>query len=170
MKYFLLFWTFFLIPFLVHSQTKIVETQHPDALANHNQRKIIRDPGGNIFISYVDFDSVSNPVIKGILYERNKDLWNEPVLLGKGTQPTLALSKEDVVHLIYVSEGSAGEITHSCSKDLISWSQPKTISEPGMEAYLPVADTDASGRVNLLWLEKEADKTALMYASFINET
>jgi len=170
MKYFLLFWTLLLIPLLVNSQTKIVETQHPDALANHNQRKIIRDLGGNIFISYMDYNSVSTPVIKGIFYERNKDLWNEPVLLGTGTQPTLALSKEDVVHLIYVSEGPTGEITHRCSKDLITWSQPKTISEPGMDAFLPVADTDASGKVNLFWLEKKAEKTALMYATFVNET
>ena len=43
---------FLLQTFVLQAQTLIATSKHPEATANHNQRKIVRDTADNIYVVY----------------------------------------------------------------------------------------------------------------------
>ena len=151
------------------TQTLIGETLDPQATANHNQRKIVRDTGDNIFVVYTDIME-NESVIKGVKYESSSGLWNNGTVLFPGKNATLAIGEDAVIHLNYESNDSITRIIHSTSDDFINWSTPLCLSDTMLKSTLPVSDIDSSGRLNVLLIEKNGvSRHSLVYAGLVNE-
>lgn len=149
------------------SQTHIANVNHDDATANHNQRKIVRDSNDNAYVVFVDWVDQMN-VIKGLSLDREDSQWTEPVVIVDGHNPTLAISQNNEIYLLYESNGSFPEIMYTATSDFVSWSEPQAISEAGYVCKVPVADVDSSGNLNVFWQQKNNDQTeALMYARLL---
>lgn len=156
--------------FAASSQTIIGSSHSPEAIAGHNQRKIVRDWYGNINVVYTDNqDNVST--ITGVRYSFADDEWSPPFSIVEGQSPTLAISFDDRIHLIFVSNDSSRQIMYMTSIDFAEWSQPVALSSPDRNCSMPVADVDSSNIVNIFWND-ETDFSAdhLIYCALISDT
>jgi hypothetical protein len=150
------------------SQALIATSLNPDATANHNQRKIVRDIDDNIFVVFTDL-SVQESIIKGVKFNVTSQSWGEPSFITEGNNPTIAISLDGKLHLVYVSNDELSRIKYISSNDFINWSEPLLISDPQMQTRLPVADVDGSNRLNILWIQEYEDIDSLFYAGKLNE-
>lgn len=150
------------------AQTLIATSNLTQATANHNQRKIVRDSDENIYVVFVDWVDQQN-VVKGVSYDRSAQLWSDPFFIAYGTNPTLAITADDHIHLIMQANTAPEAILHLQSNDFINWSSVDTISSPGEISYLPVADIDASGKLNVMWRQQNDDYTrSVIYAAVVD--
>lgn len=150
------------------AQTLIATSNHTQATANHNQRKIVRDSDENIFVVFVDWVDQKN-VVKGVSYDRSAQQWGDPFFIAYGTNPTLAITADDHIHLIMEANTTPEAILHLQSNNFVTWSPADTISSPGEVSYLPVADVDASGKLNVLWRQQNNDYTrSVIYAAIVD--
>jgi len=158
----------FLILNSVNSQALIATSAHPDATANHNQRKIIRDDFGNIFVVFIDTAGQGN-VIKGVEY--HSSAWGTPANIFDGFNPTIAISDDNTIYLVYESNDSISEIRYTSTLDFITWTPAITISDTSYKCYLPVADVDSSAGLNIFWTRKiDSLNESIVYARIINDT
>ncbi|HZK08507.1 MAG TPA: FlgD immunoglobulin-like domain containing protein [Bacteroidales bacterium] len=156
--------------FAIHgfAQTLIATSNHNFATAHHNQRKIVRDSDENIYVVFADWID-QHSVIKGVHYNRSLQQWGEPFFITDGTNPTLAISADDHIHLLMQTNSEPEAIVHLQSTDFINWLSADTISSPGEISYLPVADVDAAGTLNVLWRQQNNDYTrSVIYAAVVD--
>ncbi len=156
--------------FAIHgfAQTLIATSSHNFATAHHNQRKIVRDSDENIYVVFADWIDQKS-VVKGVRYNRSLQQWGEPFFITDGTNPTLAISADDHIHLLMQTNTEPEAILHLQSTDFINWLPADTISSPGEISYLPVADIDASGKLNALWRQQNDDYTrSVIYAAVVD--
>ena len=150
------------------TQTLIATSNSTHATANHNQRKIVRDSDDNIYVVFVDWVN-QQYIVKGVSYNRSLQQWGEPYFIADGTNPTLAISADDHIHLLMETNSEPEAILHLQSNDFINWTLADTISSPGEISYLPVADIDASGKLNVLWRQQKNDYTrSVIYAAVVD--
>ncbi len=158
---------YFLLSISIAGQTLIATTNHTYATANHNQRKIVRDSADNVLVIYVDYINQESQ-IKGLVLDRATQQWGIPFLIIAGTNPTLAISSDDQIYLLYQSNGSNPEIRLVKSTDFQNWSEPLLISETGSKSYVPIADVDSAGNLNTFWKQINPDLTSsLIYARIL---
>lgn len=170
MKPNLLFAVLMMTGFAASSQTLIGSSHSPENIAGHNQRKIVRDWYGNINVIYTDIqDNVS--VIMGVRYSSNDDEWSLPFNIATGQSPTLAISYEDQIHLIFVSNSSNKQIMYMSGTDFADLSQPVALSNPDHDCCMPVADIDSSNIVNIFWNDgTESSGDHLIYCALESDT
>lgn len=150
------------------AQTLIATSNHTQATANHNQRKIVRDSDENIYVVFFDWVDQQN-VVKGVSYDRSAQQWGDPFFIAHGTNPTLAITADDHIHLLMQTNTTPEAIVHLQSDNFITWLPADTISSPGEDSYLPVADVDASGKLNVLWRQQNDDYTrSVIYAAIVD--
>lgn len=169
MKKFLLFAAICVFASNLFSQTLIATSNHSEATANHSQRKIVRDSDGNIYVVFVDYIDQQN-VIQGLIFDYLTQQWGDAFFIAEGTNPTLAISLDDKMHLLVQSNNTAAEILHLRSEDFTSWLPPDTISYPDKSNSLPVADVDAAGQLNVLWKQQNDNYTESLIYAAISET
>lgn len=152
------------------SQTLIGTSYSSDATANHNQRKLVRDSSENIYVVFTDTANQES-VIKGVKYQISSGLWSNETILFNGNNPTISISKNGKIHLTYESNDSVTRIMNVSTYDFNAWSYPLCLSDTLTKNYLPVADVDSSGKLNVLWIEKNgALSNTLIYAEIVNDT
>jgi len=162
---------FVLFSILVNStgQDIIATSRYPEATANHNQRKIVRDSEENIFVVYAD-SLEGSLFIKGVYLNRMTMEWSDPVAITEGTHPTLALTEDDQIYLVYQSLDSVSQVKMIKTDDFSTWSDPEILSNVIFPCTLPVADCDAEGRLNVLWLQHNSDSTvSVIYCNIYEE-
>jgi len=153
-----------------YSQTLIGTSYNPEATANHNQRKIVRDSFENIYIVFTDTANQES-IIKGVKYETSSGLWDNATVLFSGNNPTLAIGKNGKIHLTYESNDSISRIIHTSTYDLNVWTPLDCISDSSIVSTLPVSDVNSSGKLNVFWIEKNGIiDNSLIYANVINDT
>jgi hypothetical protein len=153
----------------VYGQTIIATSNHSYATAHHNQRKIVRDSTGSIYIAFVDFVDQTN-VIKGVVFDGDTEMWGEAFPVVEGMNPTLAISNSDIIYLLYQTNDATPEIRLISSSDFIQWTDPVTINDLEFESRLPVADCDSAGNLNIFWKQKNEDLSeSLIYARFVDD-
>ncbi len=152
-----------------NTQTLIATTSNPEATANHNQRKIVRDTSGKIYIVFTD--SLNQEcVIKGIKYDSLTG-WSNATYLFNGTNPTLSINKDGKIYLIYESNDSISKIMYTGTTDFLSWITPVTLSDTSIKSTSAVADVDSMSKVNVFWIEKNSPlNNTLVYAGIVNDT
>jgi hypothetical protein len=153
------------------SQTQIAVSNHPEATANGNQRKIVRNMNDQVFVVFGDVVNDTSRIM-GISNTAEFTQWTEPAEICTGKNPTLVLCHEDWDEwfgLIYENPGSPQQIVYRYSEDFEEWSEPVLLSDPLSDSRLPVADVDSSGCVNVLWIEKEVQEH-LVYAQLNADT
>src|ERR1039457_635836 len=84
----------------IHAQTLIATSSNPQATANQNQRKIVRDTSDNIFVVFEDTYNQQN-IIKGVMYSKSAGQWSTPATIRNGQNPTLSISQDGEIHLLY---------------------------------------------------------------------
>jgi hypothetical protein len=148
----------------ISAQTLIATSSFPNATANHNQRKIVRDAVDNMYVVFVDTGN-QRSVIRGVMYNANDGQWNDAVEIINGKNPTLSISSDGQIHLFFESNDAITEIRHISTLDFSTWTPNKVISDPASKSYLPVADIDSMGYLNVFWIQKNVDLTeSLIYA------
>ncbi|HBS86313.1 MAG: hypothetical protein A2W91_09595 [Bacteroidetes bacterium GWF2_38_335] len=162
-------WIFF-ISITGNSQTLIGTSYSPDATANHNQRKIVRDSAEKIFVVFVDTFNLEN-VIKGVWLNIETGDWSSELMICSGFNPTISISEEGTKHLVYESNDSLTRIMYINSENFIDWGTPVELSNSLLVSRLPVADVDSSGNLNILWIQENEDMTeSLIYRNVLNGT
>ena len=148
----------------VFAQTLIAVSNHPEATANHNQRKIVRDTSNNIYVVFMDTANQKN-VIKGVMYDTITQQWSTPTIITEGSNPTISISKNEKIHLVFESNDSISKILYISSTDFLNWTPCIIISDTSLINELPVADIDSSGNLNVLWIQHNNNFTkSLIYA------
>jgi len=149
----------FLFSFIgVSAQEIIATSKHPFGTANHNQRKIIRDSEGNIYVVFTDSLS-KNLTINGVYFNSASEAWSNPVPIAEGTNPTLAISRNNTIYLLYQTNDTISQIRSQFTQDFTEWSESLLVSDSSYSCFLPVADCDSSGSLNGFWVQDNDDGT-----------
>ncbi len=135
-----------------YAQTLIATSNSPAATANQNQRKIVRDTSGNIYVVYADIYNQEN-VIRGVIFDTGTGEWNNAPFLFNGKNPTLSISRNGQIHLLFESNDSLTKIRCTSSNDFLNWTPELTISDIQVISRLPVADVDSAGKINVFWIQ-----------------
>lgn len=152
------------------AQTLIATSNHPNATANHNQRKIVRDTADNVYVVYQDIFS-NDTVIMGVFLNRETGIWCEPFQICEGKNPTLAISNNCKIFLVFESCGNISDIIYRSSHDFISWSSNLILDESEISCIMPIADVDQTGSVNVFWLiNVHSNQMPVIYALVQNDT
>ena len=167
MKKYLLITVITLLTVGVTAQTLIATSNHPGATANHNQRKIVRSSSGNIFVVFVDWFNQQN-LIKGVMYDKNNGQWNNPFEIINGHNPTLSISNENIIHLLYESNDPITKIRHMSTDNFINWTDSFVVSDTSFKCKLPVADMDESGNLNVFYKQTNEDFTESLIYTRVN--
>ena len=141
----------------MNAQTLIATSNINWATSYHSQRKIVRDAEGNI---YVTFSDSINPekIVKGVTFNNASGEWGNPELITAGFLPTLAISEGGKIHLLYRSNDQIRKIMHVSSDNFSEWTEPLVLCDTSGSCTIPVADVDASGNLNVFWIQ-ENNKT-----------
>ena len=154
----------------IKAQTLIAISSNPQATANQNQRKIVRDTLGNIYVVFEDTYNQEN-IIKSVMYSKIADQWSNPVTIRNGRNPTLSISREGEIHLLYETNDSLPVIRHTRSSDFLNWTQDIIVSDPSHSCTLPVSDIDSSGKVNVFWIRtNDSVSKSLLYTAIIGDS
>jgi len=146
------------------AQTLIATSDHDYVTAHHNQRKIVRDSADNLYVAYLDYDA-PHSIIKGVMYNSDSGLWSDPFEIIEGYNPTLAISSDNKIHLLFGSDEETSEIRYMSTFDFINWTDYKVVSDNNVVNLLPVADVDSTGDVNVFWIQRNGNLTeSLRYA------
>jgi hypothetical protein len=154
----------------INAQTLIATSSNPQATANQNQRKIVRDTIGNIYVVFEDTYNQEN-IIKSVMYSKIADQWSNPVTIRNGRNPTLAISRDGEIHLLYETNDSLPVIMHTRSSDFLNWTQDIVVSDPSHSSILPVSDVDSAGKVNVFWIRtNDSVSKSLLYAGIMGDS
>jgi hypothetical protein len=132
-----------------------------DVSVNHNQRLIVRDSGEGKFVAFpYFFDDVG-----GIMYNDSIGDWSELFIITAGKSPTLAISDNNQIHLIYETLDEPTQIRYRNSWDFTNWSDEIILSDTNFRCFTPIADVDSSNTLNVFWIQDNTDSTqSLIYA------
>lgn len=172
MKKFKLFLLFIFIALIASSQTLIATSYSEYATINHNQRKIVRDTTGNIFVVFSDYSHPSY-IIKGVKFEAQTGLWGEAFTISEGFNPSIAISDgpDYDFHLVYNTLDSIRHIEYRYSNDFQNWEQEVMLSDENQYSERPIADIDSIGMLNIFWRQFNPDTTySLIYAKVSDGT
>ncbi|PLX25669.1 MAG: hypothetical protein C0599_00305, partial [Salinivirgaceae bacterium] len=136
--------------YALNAQTLIATTKDPNAIANHNQRKIVRANGSDKFVVFTD-SSENGPVIKGVKYEEG---WGEPFILAEGKNPSLGFHYNQY-SLAFEREDSVRKIYLSVAYDDFEWSDPICISDTILDCRNP----QITSFYTLSYIQKNIDGT-----------
>ena len=100
MKKYLILTIISLLAVDITAQTLIATSNHPEATANHNQRKIVRDSNDNIYVVFVDTNNQES-VIKGVMYDNIAGQWNNAFEIINGQNPTLSINFNSINKIMY---------------------------------------------------------------------
>lgn len=154
----------------IQAQTLIATSACPNSTANHNQRKIVRDTLQNIYVVFTDSIN-QETVINGVFLDHSTGLWSNPVSIINGNNPTLAITKNGRIHLVFESNDTLPEIRHISSLDFLTWSPVTTISDSLVYSTMPVADIDSAGKLNVFWKQNNGIlNVSLIYACLNGDT
>jgi hypothetical protein len=154
----------------IHAQTLIATSSNPQATANQNQRKIVRDGSDNIYVVFEDTYNQEN-IIKGVMYSMIDDQWSTPATIRNGSNPTLSISEDGKIHLLYETNDSLPVIRYTYSSDFLTWTQDIFVSDPSHGCRLPVSDVDSAGKVNVFWIRtNDSVSKSLLYAAIIGDS
>ena len=153
----------------IQAQTLIATSLCPEATANHNQRKIVRN-SNNIFVVYTDSLNQQS-IIKGLFYSFQSQQWSSPATIISGRNPSLAIAPGGKIHLFFETNDTLSGIRHMGSTDFINWSPVFSVNDTLLKARLPVADCDSTGKINIFWIQHNDNLSeSLMYASLQNDS
>ncbi len=164
---YLIYAVIFLTAININAQTLIATSNHPEATANHNQRKIVRDSSDNIYIVFVDTSNQEN-IIKGVMYDSITGQWNNASYIIDGNNPTLSIGENDQIHLVFESNDSITKIRHISSFDFSNWTSGIVISDTTIKSEHPVADIDSSGNLNVFWVQNNDSLNESLIYAYIN--
>ncbi|MCH2042998.1 MAG: T9SS type A sorting domain-containing protein [Saprospiraceae bacterium] len=158
-----------LLSFQSSAQTLIGTSTHPDATANHNQRKIVRDSINNIYVIWVDSLNQETTIFGQKFTNTGTPTnlvgsWGTATSIVAGNNPTLSISKDNKIHLVYESNDSLSQIRHRSTIDFSNWSVDLTISDNNKKHTKPCADINDTGELNVFWIQKETNTQSLVYA------
>ena len=71
----------------------------------------------------------NDTVIMGVYLNRETETWCEPFQICEGKNPTLAISSDCKIFLIYESSGNIPDIICRSSLNFINWSAALTVDE-----------------------------------------
>ena len=169
MKSKILLATVLLMTLNISGQTLIATSNNPNATANHNQRKIVRDYE-NVYVVFKTFEN-QEFMIKGVMFSFDDGEWSAEIDIANGNNPTLAISPDGKIHLIYESNDVAPQIMHTASEDFINWLPAHELSGSVYPCRVPVADIDSDGILNVFWIEDVDEmQDNLVYSSVSNDT
>lgn len=169
MKKFILFITVFLTTSGMNAQTLIATSNNYAATAGHSQRKIVRDAQGNIYVIFTDFSNQER-VVKGVM-KNNSGEWSNPEIISNGKSPTLAISNEGRIHMVYITNDSARKVMHISSDNFSDWTETHTLSDSTTPSYYPISDVDAFGNLNVFWIQENVETGEnLIYCRLNNDT
>ena len=143
------------------AQVCLVDEAPGDVAVNHNQRLIVRDSGEGIFVVFPGyFDNIG-----GVIYNDSIGDWCEQFIITEGNSPTLAISDNNQIHLIYETLDEPTQIKYRSSWDFTNWSDDIVLSDTSHQCFTPIADVDSSNTLNVFWIQDNADSTqSLIYA------
>jgi hypothetical protein len=156
---------------VAYTQTIIATVQSNQAIANHNQRKIVRDYDHHIYVFYQDFVASAWGIYQ-VVYDSLTSGWSEPEYLGPGNNPAAAIGFTDSIFLAYRSNDISGKIMLMKKAPDGDWLPPVQISQAdSLDNLLPVADVDMWNQVLVSWIEKgnPDDKVMLYKYGVVNE-
>lgn len=159
-----------IVLFEVKAQTLIATSTYSRATANHSQRKIVRDSLDNVYVVFVD-STEQGKIIKGVWLNRTTNKWNEATKIFDGNNPSLSINKRGQFYFVFESNDSKREIYFTSSWDFSNWTQPIKLSEIQTDNKIPVCDTDSTGRLNVIWIQNNANLSqSLIYACVSEDT
>ena len=126
----------------LNAQTMIATTRNPNALDNHNQRKIVRNFGSEKYVVFTD-SSENGLVIKGVRYNGN---WSEPVTITEGKNPFLLPG----YYLVYESCDSVSAIYGRKTDSQRNWGEAHLLSDTNYICRRPILS-----HLNILFYIKE---------------
>jgi hypothetical protein len=156
MKKATIYLTILLLADVLTAQTLIAISNHHDATANHNQRKIVRDSADNIYVVYQDIVD-EDTLIKSVYLNSETQEWGQPVVITEGKNPTLAISKECKFFLVYESDEAIPRIIYRSSEDFNIWTDEIILSDSEYACKTPVSDVDCNGCLNVFWINIGGD-------------
>ncbi|MCK4662806.1 MAG: T9SS type A sorting domain-containing protein [Bacteroidales bacterium] len=167
---YLIYAVVFLTSVNINAQTLIATSNHPEAIANHNQRKIVRDSLDNVYIVFIDTNNQEN-VINGVMFDNITGKWNNSTYIINGNNPTLSIFKNGKIHLVFESNDSITEIRHTSSLDFSNWTSDIVLSDTAVRSEHPVADIDSAGNLNVFWIQNnDSLNESLIYACVNGDT
>jgi len=124
----------------IQAQTLIATSFHPQATANHNQRKVVR-VSDQAFVVFEDSNHFSNNninIIRGVqgFVAVDTSVWANPFDLVAGRSPTLTVYPEGNFFLVYETNDFLTRIGVITSNDFINWSSQMIISDT---AYISIS-------------------------------
>ncbi len=165
----LLIITIVFLQFQAICQTIIATSQCSTATANHNQRKIVRGSNENVYIVYQDISNDTN-IINWITYKKIENIWESPVKLFNGKNPSIAISIDNKLHLVYESNDSLSSIMYASKSTVGNWSTPIVISDSNNVNIIPVVDLDSASTVHIVWIEKNTNNDKVKYLNITGDT
>ena len=121
----------------LNAQTLIATSKDPNAIANHNQRKIVRGEGTDKFAVFTD-SSENGLVIKGVRFDEE---WGEPFILTEGQNPSLGYHYGKY-SLVFERTDSLQEIYLTTASNDLVWSEPVCVSDTTLNSRDPQIGSD----------------------------
>ena len=144
------------------------------SFSRKNQRNIVRDSEDNLYIVYHDYEAVGfNHWIKLVYNDNLQKIWSEPYIMAKGQEPSIAIDKNNNLHLLYTN---SSKIIYASKKYNETWNEPwATAFRIDDESYsatkeYPVGDTDSSGCFHILYRTIDNVNTTLEYVKICKDT
>ena len=145
------------------AQTLIATSKDPNSTANHSQRKIIKDDNENIYVVFTDSIN-SKSIIKYVKFDAGTQQWGNPISIAYGKNPTITISQDNFISLIFESLDSLTRIKYRTTQDFVNWNYITTISDTLKKCYLPVADAKKYGDNNIFWIQEvDSQNVDLIY-------
>ena len=123
----------------------------PEATAENSQRKLLADPAGRLFLTFIrpvqgtDQVSLAESADGGRTWRTTQVTRDShPARL-----PSLALFPEGSLHLVWTEYAPVGRIYHAARRGG-RWTEPAGLSTPGIYAGIPVV-APRGGRAHVLW-------------------
>jgi hypothetical protein len=147
-----------------NGQSHIATTQSENAIINHNQRKLVRDSNDNMYVAFIDIEENIN-IIRFVSYDLLSDSWELSDQFLYGKNPSLAISRENEIHLVYESNDSLNTILYSRMQQSGEWSSSIIISDSIHKNILPVADIDSASVTHIVWIKDGIDVDVVKYTN-----
>ena len=156
--------TFYLLLFSsiqVYSSTVISVAGTNDATRLNTQRKIARDPSGNIHVVW----QASGGEVWYAKSIDNGVSWRNEVRLGSNNanHPSIAVDEQGQIHIVW-SEGSPQEIYYS--RFTTFWTPPQNISNSPGDSINSSITIDQAGNILVVWRESYSGNDEIYFTRF----
>ncbi len=123
----------------------------PEATAENSQRKLVGDPAGGLFLTYVRPVQGNDQVFLAESGDRGRT-WRAVQVtqaLRPARYPSLAIFPDGSLHLVWTEYAPIGRILYRVWRGG-RWVEPVNLSTPGVYAGIPVV-APVAGRAHVLW-------------------